>query len=183
MRPPKATRCTKIRAKKAHFTLCQRTRRVGGPTKKKGLGTWWNDRPPIFGTIGRTNGQIRLEVLNNTTQEEVEAALQEHRGETGACYSDESKAYYRVGTALLDHKTVCHSAKEWARDDDGDGIREVHTNTAEGLWTELRNFLRRFKRVSKHFIHLYVAMFEWMHNWKKISPAFMQATVFSKSET
>ena len=124
-----------------------------------------------------------MEVLNNTTQEEVKAALGEHRGETGACYSDESKAYYRVGTALLDHRTVCHSAKEWARDDDGDGIREVHTNTAEGLWTELRNFLRRFKGVSKHFIHLYVAMFEWMHNLKKISPAFMQAIVFSKSGT
>ena len=30
----------------------------------------------------------------------------------------------------------------WARDDDGDGIREVHCNTLEGLWTGLRNFLR-----------------------------------------
>ncbi len=44
----------------------------------------------------------------------------------------------------------------------GDGINEVHTNTIEGLWTELRNFLRRFKGVSKHYIHLYIAMFEWI---------------------
>ena len=28
--------------------------------------------------------------------------------------------------------TVCHAEKEWARDDDGDGIREVHVNTLEG---------------------------------------------------
>jgi transposase len=31
------------------------------------------------------------------------------------------------------HATVCHAEGEWARDDDGDGIREVHDNTMEGL--------------------------------------------------
>ena len=107
--------------------------------------------------------------------------MKEHRVEAGTCYSDESKAYFHVATEVLDHRTVCHSAKEWARDDDGDGIREVHTNTIEGLWTELRYFLRRFKGVSKHFIHLYVAAFEWMHNLKKVSTEFIQAMVFSKS--
>jgi transposase len=34
---------------------------------------------------------------------------------------------------------VCHKRKEWARDDDGDGIREVHDNTLEGMRTGLRN--------------------------------------------
>lgn len=178
MWPPRAMRCIKMPEKRVFCILWWRIRLVVERIKK-GLGTWWNDRPPIFGTIGRVSGQIRLEVLNNTTQEEVEAALAEHRAQAGSCYSDESKAYHHVGTDLLEHRTVCHSAKEWARDDDGDGIREVHTNTAEGLWTELRNFLRRFKGVSKHFIHLYVAMFEWMHNWKKIHPNIIQAIVFS----
>jgi len=47
--------------------------------------------------------------------------------------------------------TVCHTPgkRVWARDDDGDGIREVHVNTIEGLWTGLRNFLRPFRGVSK----------------------------------
>ena len=76
---------------------------------------------------------------------------------------------------------MCHSQREWARDDDGDGINEVHTNTIEGLWTELRNFLRRFKGVGKHFIHLYIAMFEWMHNLKKVSSTFIQALVCSRT--
>lgn len=109
--------------------------------------------------------------------------MEMHRGKSGVCYSDESGAYNKVATNELYHKTVCHSAKEWARDDDGDRIREVHTNTAEGLWTELRNFLRRFKGVSKYFIHLYVAMFEWMHNLKKVSPILVQAMVFSTRGT
>lgn len=109
--------------------------------------------------------------------------MEMHRGESGVCYTDENSAYNHLSTPLLDHRTVCHSAKEWARDDDGDGINEVHTNTAEGLWTELRNFLRKFKGVSKHFIHLYVAMFEWMHNLKKVNPTLVRAMVFSHSGT
>jgi len=133
--------------------------------------------------VGRQSGQIRLEVLGNTTQQEVEESLGAHRSESGTCYSDESNAYNHVRTQVLDHRTVCHSAKEWARDDDGDGINEVHTNTIEGLWTELRNFLRRFKGVSKHYIHLYIAMFEWMHNLKKVSSTLIRALVFSQTGT
>ena len=52
--------------------------------------------------------------------------------------------------------TVCHAAGEWARDDDGDGIREVHNNTQEGIWTGLRNFLRPFRGVNKVYLHQYV---------------------------
>jgi hypothetical protein len=43
------------------------------------------------------------------------------------------------------------------RDDDGDGIRKVHTNTTEGIWSGLRTFLRVFRGVSKHFLSGYVA--------------------------
>jgi transposase len=53
------------------------------------------------------------------------------------------------------HATVCHVAGEWGRDDDGDGIREVHDDTLEGLWTGLRNFLRPFWDVSKKCLHQY----------------------------
>jgi transposase-like protein len=69
------------------------------------------------------------------------------------------------------------SAKEWARDDDGDGIREVHTNTAEGMWTGLRNFLRPFRGVHKKYLAGYVAVHEARINRKRISPAFIVALV------
>jgi len=59
------------------------------------------------------------------------------------------------------HATVCHTVGEWARDDDGDGIREVHDNTLEGMWTGLRNHLRTFRGVNKEYLHQYVAIFEW----------------------
>jgi hypothetical protein len=72
---------------------------------------------------------------------------------------------------------VCHSAKEWARDDDGDGWYETHTNSNEGLWTGLRNFLRPFRGVHKRYLHGSVAIHAFGVNLKAISPNFISALV------
>jgi hypothetical protein len=81
------------------------------------------------------------------------------------------------------HQTVNHTPgqREWARDDDadGDGVREVHSNTIEGLWTGLRNHLRPLRGVNKWFLSGYVAVFEWVHNLKEVHwwlpPAVLRA--------
>ena len=61
------------------------------------------------------------------------------------------------------HATVTHAPgrREWARDDDGDGIRKVHDNTLERLWAALRTFVRPFREIRKHDLHQYVAVFQW----------------------
>ena len=78
---------------------------------------------------------------------------------------------------------MCHAAGEWARDDDGDGVREVHDNTLEGLWTGMRNFLRPFRGVNKKYLHQYVAMFEWGYNVKRATPSFLWAILGVRSAT
>ena len=70
-----------------------------------------------------------------------------------------------------------HRQKEWARDDDDDGIREVHTNTNEGLWTTVRNFLRPFRGVHKKYLGGYVAICEFCINLKRITPDFISNLV------
>jgi transposase-like protein len=72
-----------------------------------------------------------------------------------------------VKSSGRDHSTVCHSKGEFARDDDGDGINEVHCNSCEGLWTGLRNFLRPFRGVHKRYLAQYVAIFENAFNFKE----------------
>ena len=57
------------------------------------------------------------------------------------------KAKFIEFTTVLDPNHM-PGQREWARDDDGDGIREVHSNTIEGLWTGLRNHLRPFRGIS-----------------------------------
>jgi transposase len=64
-------------------------------------------------------------------------------------YSDEWRDNAHLAETGRGHSTVCHAIGEWARDDDGDGIREVHDNTLEGMWTGLRNHLRTFRGVNK----------------------------------
>ena len=90
--------------------------------------------------------------------------------------TDEWKGYGGLAKAGRAHATVRHSPtnREWARDDDRDGVREVHTNTMEGTWTELRNFLRPFRGVSKWFVSQYVALFQWGHNLKVVTDAFLR---------
>jgi transposase len=89
-------------------------------------------------------------------------------------YTDEWRSYDHLPEMGRGHATVCHTIGEWARDDDGDGIREVHDNTLEGIWTGLRNFLRPFRGVSKWCESQYVAMFEWGHNIKEVTDEFVQ---------
>jgi hypothetical protein len=39
----------------------------------------------------------------------------------------------------------------------------------EGMWSGLRNFLDRFKSISQRFLHLRVACYEFLHNYKHLN--------------
>lgn len=98
--------------------------------------------------------------------------------EDSTCYTDEWQGYNAIHTTGRVHQVVCPSKKEWARDENKDGVREVHTNTCEGIWTGLRNFLRIFRGVHKKYLHLYCAIFEIKHNYKSVCPSVVQACLF-----
>ena len=59
----------------------------------------------------------------------------------------------------------------------GDGKREVHCNTMEGIWTGLRNFLRMFRGVHKKYLSQYVAIFEWAHNLKEVTLDYLRRLI------
>jgi len=130
--------------------------------KQRGHGTYENDRPPVVGTVGRESGQVRLRVVHHFTQAESH------------CFTDEWLGYDHI---IRVHATVNHGEHEWARDDDGDGIREVHINTCEGMWTDVRIFLRPFKGVNKRFFSGYITMAEFRRNMKRVSPDFIATLV------
>jgi transposase len=141
---------------------------------RPGLGTMDNDRPPVLGVVGRTTGQIRLTVCDNTRQATIQPQVENDTLTYTTLNTDESSAYNHITSTGRNHATVCHSRREYARDDDGDGFCEVHCNTMEGIWTGLRNFLRPFRGVHKKYLAIYVAMFEWAHNLKQVTLDFMR---------
>lgn len=142
--------------------------------KQKGHGTYANDRPPIVGTVGRESGQVRLRVVQHTDGKTLERQIAQFTQPDAVANTDEWQGYNHIARS---HVTVNHGIKEWARDDDGDGICEVHVNTTEGMWTGLRNFLRPFRGVNKEYLDQYVAMCEHGINQKAISPEFLAALV------
>lgn len=143
--------------------------------KRRGIGTMENDRPPILGVVGRLSGQIRFSVCDNTQQATIQPQVETKTQPATTVYTDESSAYAHIAQTGRRHATVCHSQKEWARDEDGDGVREVHCNKMEGIFPGLRNFLRPFRGVHKKFLAAYVAMFQWSHNLKRVTADFLRA--------
>lgn len=137
--------------------------------KQPGHGTYENDRPPIVGTVGRESGQVRLRVVQHTDRETLCRHVHTFTQAGVQVYTDEWQSYQHI---IRPHATVCHGNGEWARDDDGDGMREVHVNTLEGLWTSVRNFLRPFRGVHKRYLSGYIALCEFSINLKRITPAF-----------
>ena len=137
--------------------------------KRRGHGTYDNDRPPIVGTVGRESGLVRLRMVHHTDRKTLETHVHEYTLADTQVYTDEWNGYNHI---IRLHATVCHAKKEWARDDDGDGVREVHVNTVEGMWTDVRNFLRPFKGVHKGYLSGYVAMIEFRRNLKRVFASF-----------
>ena len=92
-------------------------------------------------------------------------------------YTDEWGGYGRVeglGHGTVRHGRDAEGRREWARDDDGDGVREVHCNTCEGAGAGLRTFLRMFRGVHKFYLAEYVAAYETMTNAKRITPGVVR---------
>jgi transposase len=146
--------------------------------KRRGRGTYANDRPPVLGVLGRETGQLRLRVVRDTKARTL-CPLVEHFTQVEALvYTDEYDSYNPL---QRQHITVCHGLKQWARDDDGDGWRESHTNSQEGMWSGLRHFLRPFRGVHKAYLDGYVAIYEFCVNLKAISPPFIAALVHPHS--
>ncbi len=140
--------------------------------KRRGRGSDANDRPPIVGVVGRTTGQVRVRVKPDTKAKTLCGHVHSCTRPGAVLYIDESDSYAPV---LRPQAAVCHSRNEWARDDDGHGIREVHTNTLEGLWSGLRTFLRSFRGLNKHYLGGYGAVYEFGVNLKRSSTSFIAA--------
>ena len=117
----------------------------------------------LRGAVGRPGAGLE-EVIECTTLEGAVVNTDEWRGYNGLPRIERVR------------KAVDHSGPKstWARDDDGDGVREVHCNTQEGIWTGVRNFLRRFRGVSKWYLAQYQAIFQWGYNIKRVDDEFLR---------
>jgi hypothetical protein len=125
-----------MRGKKPIRTLIPtiRSRQLSGQTARPGhlrRGTCENDRSPTLGLVGRTSGELRLIVCPDTQQTTITPKVKAYTEPVAVPYTDGSSAYGRIEETGRTPQSVDHSEGEWARDADGDGLREVHSNTIE----------------------------------------------------
>jgi transposase len=88
-------------------------------------------------------------------------------------HTDEYDIYARLEGWGYGHKTVRHARGEYARDEDGEGFREVHVNTVEGVWSLLRSWLRPHRGVTREKLPLCLAFFEFVHNARRRGRALL----------
>lgn len=131
--------------------------------KRRGRGTWDSDRLPVFGLLCR-GGQIRLFVLRNVQTDTIRPIIEQMVQRGARVYTDGYCIYHFLSQAGYQHRTVNHSAGEYALDLDGDGQCELHCNTMEGTWSWLRQMIRTYRGISKVYLPLYVAQFEFLFN-------------------
>jgi transposase-like protein len=143
---------------------------------RRGRGTYEHDRPVIVGTVGRESSHLHLAIAPDSRNETLAPLISQQVAEEATLFSDEAY-HFQVGAdeAEVDtHYALNHNENEFARDPDDDGFHQIHSNTIEGIWVGLRNFLRRFRGVHKKYLAQYVAMFEWAYNLKEVTDDFIR---------
>jgi transposase len=125
--------------------------------------------------VARNLGEVRYFVRRNA---DSAICLEVVRGFApklaSVLYTDELAGYRPVEDELsVIHYSARHSkdefgTREWAKDVDGDGIREAHCNSCEGAGAGLRTYLRVFRGVHKYLAR-YVAVYQTMTNAKQMS--------------
>ena len=150
----------------------RRRRLKGAP----GRGTLAKEKPPIFGMIQRT-GEVVIRMLADVKQKTIGPLIKATIAPGTVVYTDEYDIYARLPEWGYTHRTVCHAAGEFARDDDGDGFCEVHVNTLEGFWSLLRSWLRPHRGISQEKLPLYLGFFEFVHNVRRRGKALLGSLV------
>ena len=136
-----------------------------GPRKRglklRGRGTWEKDKPPIMGLLER-GGKAVLKVARQVSKKIVDG-LMDLVSSGSVINTDDFTAYRHLSEDGWDHRVVNHSIGEYARDN-------VHTNTVEGLFQDLRHWLNTFKGVCKENLQLFVSMFQFNYNYRNLNP-------------
>ncbi len=121
-------------------------------------------KTPVIGAVSR-KGNVVARVLDRVTSEAAQHFVREMVSDrVSLLATDESRVY--EGLTEYNHQTVDHHRKQYV-------IGAVHTNTIEGFWSIFkRGVVGTFHQVSKKYMPLYVAEFQFRYNNRRNSDIF-----------
>jgi len=125
----------------------------------------------VVGLVER-GGKVRTFHVQHATKESVRDILVRNADRGSILYTDESRLYTETGTEYGRHRTVKHSAGEYARREEG---VVVHTNTIENVFSVFkRGMIGVYQHCGEAHLHRYLAEFDFRYNRRaalKISDA------------
>lgn len=134
--------------------------RKGRPFTKSGKSGGAQKRI-VVGLVER-GGKARMFHLNDATKETVRDVLVRNVDRSSTLYTDESRLYTETGKEYGAHRTVKHSAKEYARRE-GDVV--VHSNTIENVFSVFkRGMIGVYQHCGEAHLHRYLAEFDFRYN-------------------
>jgi len=132
--------------------------RRGRPYLKRKPG---NIKRTVVALVER-GGSVRSFHVENATRDTVQEILFTNASRQSVLYTDESRLYTVPGAGFDQHRTVNHSAKEYARKE---GERVVHTNTIENVFSVFkRGMLGTYQHCGEAHLHRYLAEFDFRYN-------------------
>jgi transposase-like protein len=120
----------------------------------------------VVGAV-RRKGNVVARVIENVSSRTLTSFVREavsHK--VSLLCTDQWAGYKRLAEAGYPHQTIDHAAGQYV-------IGAVHTQTIEGFWSLLkRGFVGTYHRVSKKYLHLYVAEFQFRYNNRENADIF-----------
>lgn len=132
---------------------------IGGKNRnrhwdKRTEGTGGEGKETVVGAVER-KGNIVARVIERADTETLNSFIREAVSEKVSLIATDEHPGYRN---LKKHRTVRHSSGQYV-----DGV--VHTQTIDGFWSLLkRGIMGSFHKVSRKYLPLYVAEFEFRYN-------------------
>jgi transposase-like protein len=125
---------------------------------KRGGGGVLAGKTAVVGAVKR-KGNVVARVIENVRASTLTAFVQEavsHK--VSLLCTDQWTGYKGLSKQGYPHATVDHRVGEYV-------VGAVHTNTIEGFWSLIkRGCVGTFHKVSKKYLHLYVAEFQFRYN-------------------
>jgi transposase-like protein len=147
---------------------------IGGNDDNRHMGKkhgrdWRNFKFAVIGAVER-KGKLIARVLDQVNTATMENFIRETIGtEVSLLATDEHRSYADLKRAGYNHGTVNHTRKRYV-------VGALHTNTIEGFWSLIkRGIMGTYHKVSRKYLPLYVAEFQFRYNNRLNADIFGEA--------
>jgi transposase-like protein len=136
--------------------------------KYHGGGSAHTGKTTVIGAISR-KGNVVCRIIENTSADSSSGFVEQAVSEKVSLVATDEAGGYRDLGYFYRHEVVRHRSREYVRG-------EVHTNNIESFWSLLkRGVVGTYHNVSKKYLPLYLAEFQFRHNNRREADIFGKA--------